>query len=768
MNKKLLGTPCSCENSEKPANVLVTSRKRLSLYKMEKHMISTRHQERFWSSIRQFFMKHADTIARLPLWRHPLVGYLVGLLFVGLGLANGLLETQILSPVSFPGVFFMFGVVVVAFVWGVLPAVFTILLSLLVLDYLYVPPFGALGSYGWNGMLQLLTFAATGIVLAFLTHQREVARVKAMSAESEAVLRVQQLEATFEAMNDGVVVYSKQGRVLQTNTATRQLFGLSRLSPKDEARISKEVLQQAVLRDEQGQILPERRRPLSRLLKGEMLTGAKVTDVLVSAPDGRKIVLNMSGAPIYDETGTIERLVLIYRDVTERRRLEQRTSKALQSLLSMAETLALLPDRPAQMEEDSSSELELVGQRAVELARSVVESEHAVMLAVEPEKEIVRPVASVGFTPSEDQQWRERLATSASLEDYIGSLTMLSLLREDNVVCLDGMRLPVYTHVLPYYVRAVLVAPICVDRRLVGILCVDSGSREHTYTDHEDTLLRTVARLMALILVRAQYQREYAEAQANELALHEANRRMEEFLGIICHELKSPLTVMKGCLQLSERKVRKLLAIETPAPEELRRFAPVLALLEQARNQCGVQDRLVNDLLYVSRIQMQTLKLLRENCDLASIVQEVVEIQRQMVPTRTIHLTMPEQEELPVYGDIDRLAQVVTNYLTNALKYAPDDQPIDVCLAVEDQVAKVLVCDRGPGLAQEEQKRIWDRFYRTPGMEGHRGTGVGLGVGLYVCRTIIEQHGGQVGVQSSPGNGSQFWFTLPLSNERVA
>src|SRR5205814_5253313 len=135
------------EHSEKPVHSVGYSRKHLILYKMEKYMLSTRHPERFWSSMRQTFTKHADTIARFPRWRHPLVGYLVGLLFVGLGLAGGLLETQILSPVSFPGVFFMFGVVVVAFVWGVLPAVFTILLSLLVLDYLYVPPFGALGSY---------------------------------------------------------------------------------------------------------------------------------------------------------------------------------------------------------------------------------------------------------------------------------------------------------------------------------------------------------------------------------------------------------------------------------------------------------------------------------------------------------------------------------------------------------------------------------------------------------------------------------------------
>jgi len=82
------------------------------------------------------------------------------------------------------------------------PAIFTILLSLLVLDYLYVPPFGALGNYGWNGTLQLLTFTATGIVLVFLTHQREAAHVKALAVEREAVLREQQLEAAEARANE--------------------------------------------------------------------------------------------------------------------------------------------------------------------------------------------------------------------------------------------------------------------------------------------------------------------------------------------------------------------------------------------------------------------------------------------------------------------------------------------------------------------------------------------------------------------------------------
>ncbi len=729
-------------------------------------MLSTNRQDRFWSFVWQLNRGYIDAGSQLPPWRHPLVGYLVGLLLVGLGLVGGLVEAQFLSPLSFPGALLTFIVVIVALLWGVVPAIFTMLLSLLVLDYLYVPPFGALGSYGWSGTVQLLTFAATGIVLAILTYQRESARVRSVAVEREAVLRAQQLEATFGAMNDSVVVYSRQGKVLQTNAATRLLFGLSSLTSEKEAQVKQDLLLQAAQRDERGQLLPEKRRPLSRLLKGEKITSTNAADVLINTPDGRKLVLNLSGAPIHNEAGAIERIIIIYRDVTERRRLEQRTLEALRALFAMAETLTQLPDRSSPNDEgDSYSEAGLIGERMVALARSVVESEHVVMFAVDTEKETLRPVASAGFTSSEEQQWRERLTTSPFLEDHFVDLALLSSLREGQVITLDGMTLPLYTHVFPYYVRAVVAAPICVDNKLIGVLCVDAGSREHAYTDHEITLIRTVAGLVALILARAQYQREYAEARANELALHEANRRMEEFLGIICHELKNPITAMYVNVQLAERKMRRLSSsIETSLYGEKRGFAPLLALLEQTKSQIMVQDRLVDDLLDVSRMQWQTLKLLMETCNLATIVQEAVEVQRQMTPARTIHLTMPDQKDVPVYGDADRLVQVVTNYLTNALKYSPADQPIDVTLSVEEgQIARVLVRDRGHGLAEGEHERIWNRFYRVSGIEGHNGSDVGLGVGLYICRTIIEQHSGQVGVQSCPGEGSVFWFTVPLS-----
>ncbi|MBF6591015.1 MAG: ATP-binding protein, partial [Ktedonobacterales bacterium] len=118
---------------------------------------------------------------------------------------------------------------------------------------------------------------------------------------------------------------------------------------------------------------------------------------------------------------------------------------------------------------------------------------------------------------------------------------------------------------------------------------------------------------------------------------------------------------------------------------------------------------------------------------------------------------------VPVVVDADRIGQVVTNYLTNALKYSDADRPVSVSLERVGPLARVRVRDEGPGLSAEQCARLWERGYRAPGIEVRSGTGVGLGLGLYISRAIIERHGGQVGVESAPGHGSTFWLTLPLT-----
>ncbi len=105
----------------------------------------------------------------------------------------------------------------------------------------------------------------------------------------------------------------------------------------------------------------------------------------------------------------------------------------------------------------------------------------------------------------------------------------------------------------------------------------------------------------------------------------------------------------------------------------------------------------------------------------------------------------------------------MTNYLTNALKYSEPDTPIDVSLHVEGDNVRVSVHDEGPGLSEADQQRIWERFYQAKGTDVKYGSSVGLGIGLHICQSIITRHQGDVGMQSTPGQGSTFWFTLPIS-----
>jgi hypothetical protein len=122
---------------------------------------------------------------------------------------------------------------------------------------------------------------------------------------------------------------------------------------------------------------------------------------------------------------------------------------------------------------------------------------------------------------------------------------------------------------------------------------------------------------------------------------------------------------------------------------------------------------------------------------------------------------------VPVIADADRIRQVVANYLSNALKYSPEDRPVVVGIEVDDREARVWVRDEGLGLPTEEQEQIWERFHQATGIAVQSGSGIGLGLGLYICRTIIERHHGHVGVESAPGRGSTFWFTVPLAGHEV-
>jgi PAS domain S-box-containing protein len=245
-------------------------------------------------------------------------------------------------------------------------------------------------------------------------------------------------------------------------------------------------------------------------------------------------------------------------------------------------------------------------------------------------------------------------------------------------------------------------------------------------------------------------------------ARKEVERQKDLFLGMTGHELKTPLAVLRGTLQLVQRRLKRITTTEQVSPE-WKRFAQDLTKeLEDLVRQIDVQTRLINDLLDVSLITTNTLKLELRRCELGSIVRETIKDWRVIAPERSLLLEVPEHPAVVVLADRERISQVVSNYVTNALRYSRPDQPVHIGLTIEEGVARVWVRDQGPGLSVEAQKEIWQRFHQVREVPVLSGSEKGLGLGLYICQMLIAQHQGEVGVESTPGEGSTFWFTLPL------
>lgn len=244
----------------------------------------------------------------------------------------------------------------------------------------------------------------------------------------------------------------------------------------------------------------------------------------------------------------------------------------------------------------------------------------------------------------------------------------------------------------------------------------------------------------------------------------EGERRKQEFMSMVSHELRTPLTALMGFIEIALLEIAQRRRYPTSDVEVL--ITQVEKILKQASKQVDIETRMVEDLLEGSRLAMHQFELALQRENLATIIHEVVADQQQLVHARRIELALPSALEVPVMVDAGRIGQVLTNYLTNALKYAPLDRVIAVRLEVTASMARVSVHDEGPGLTLAQQQQVWERFYQatTP---RHYGTDGGLGLGLAIAKGIIEQHQGQVGVESAPGQGSTFWFTLQLADSKL-
>jgi signal transduction histidine kinase len=304
------------------------------------------------------------------------------------------------------------------------------------------------------------------------------------------------------------------------------------------------------------------------------------------------------------------------------------------------------------------------------------------------------------------------------------------------------------------HLRFYAAAPIVTDDGYaIGTVCVMDAAPRPDLTSDDAEALRAVARqAMALIELR----RDRATIRSANLRLEEANARLEdvsrrktEIISDVSHEFRTPLTTILGYAEL--------IRDENLEPDATREFADDIVRDVQRLT------RMMENVLDLERLEARAAAFRPVAVDLPSLLEDEVARWEVDEAATTHAVSLSVKVGLPrVLADADRLAQVVRNLLANAVKYSPDGGAVDVRAepTTDGRFVRVSVADHGIGISTDGQARIFERFARTQEAIGRgiRGTGLGLAI----CRQIIELHGGTIGVESIVGEGSTFWFTVPV------
>ncbi|QPH38016.1 sensor histidine kinase [Pedobacter endophyticus] len=230
----------------------------------------------------------------------------------------------------------------------------------------------------------------------------------------------------------------------------------------------------------------------------------------------------------------------------------------------------------------------------------------------------------------------------------------------------------------------------------------------------------------------------------------QAEHKKDEFISIASHELKTPLTSVKGYIQLLQRSLDR----------DNKEMAK--SHLEKASIQLEKLNELIVDLLDISKIESGKMKFNMQNFCADNMVNNAIEMLQQSNPDFKINKLGKTTET--VFGDEMRLEQVVINFITNAIKYAPGTNQVNVTININDGKFYLAVKDFGIGISEGQQEKIFDKFYRV---EDSSNRFNGLGIGLYICSEIIKRHGGTIGVKSVLNEGSEFHFIIPTTESEI-
>jgi PAS domain S-box-containing protein len=545
--------------------------------------------------------------------------------------------------------------------------------------------------------------------------------------------QVRRTEAMIAGMADGVLLVDGDGRTVFINPAGQRLLGTADVG----IPITKHA-EAYRLRDQHGRMLDPQELPAAQALA----TGRAVQDVTILIAREETVAVSMSATPL-QEDGQTSAVVVTFRDITERRALEEQ-------MQIQAERAQILADAGAFFA--SNIDPNWVTQAIAERVAEVLGDWSAVILRDDDARELSvasiyhRDMASLGLAWS--YIYRQPLIVGEGLIGQVVSTGYPSL--TTNVRGVTETTSPGTYHPSPVKLASLLVLPLRTRREVIGALIIAANDPDRAMTDDKLPLAEVLAERASLAIENARLYTEQVEARHK---LEDLSRLKDEFLSIASHELRTPVTSIKGYTQLAKMLIKEG---DLNTSEEY---------LDIALDQIDRMSRLILELLDVSRIETGRLEIRREPIAWAHFVRDVVHRHHTAVSDRRFHVSVPDDGKI-VAGDRDRLEQVLGNLLENAVKYSPDGSDITVTVDDKGDSFVTAVCDRGIGIPVDELAQVFERFHR--GRHVSSTNYGGLGLGLYITKQIIERHGGTIWVDSKEGQGTSFYFSLPAEDPKVA
>lgn len=471
--------------------------------------------------------------------------------------------------------------------------------------------------------------------------------------------------------------------------------------------------------------------------------------------DGREIWFEISLFPVTDETSLLTRWVLVGRNIRTQKQIEvalkesevrfQKLAKNNQDALGSHAKLQQQIERERVIvrltqQIRQSLDLSIILNTVVTEVQKLLATDRVVICKVQ--NGISDTIAeAVG------DNWTRMLHTKGNIEDlplpcrqhyFERQIHTLSDTSRDEVApC-------VATFLAQFQVRAELVVPIIQQDTTWGVLITHQCSGPRDWQAWEVTLLEQLANQTAIAIQQSEL---YQKLEQELYERQQVEERKNEFISILSHELRTPLASIRGSLGLLASGMFK------DNPEAAKQ------MLEIATGDTERLVRLVNDILSLERLEAKKVTLVKQWSDAAKLIQQSVEIMQSLSMEKKIQLsTLPTSAQ--VWADPDQIIQTLVNLVSNAIRFSPPETT--VTLGATTLVDEVLfqVQDRGEGIPHDQLESIFERFQQVNTSNSRQKGGTGLG--LAICQRIIQHHGGRIWVESVLGEGSIFYFTLPI------